>query len=424
MTIYKRGSVWWSNFTVNGKRVQCSTGCTDKAAAAKWEKDKVAAVAGEGDAKIALEKVRRALVKENISPAAAWDAFECFPRATRPGDKLMGQYKAVVDDFFAFAAGRVKVLADVEDRHAREYVCQLRDRGRFSGFSYDRGGKSVKVAKTVDAMAPRTVNFYIGTLKLFFGVMHKLKYVVESPFESVEKISGKAVSREIFSDAEIAMLLEQRGDALYPIVALGLYAGLRRGDIVRINAADCDFARGFIRLDQHKTGGAVSIPMLPPVRALVLEAIRRHPAGPLFPELLDIYDDQDEKLSKAFKLLLDRIGITSTTIAVPGRSRRQSVKDIHSLRHTFAYVAGRYGVPLNIVQSILGHMTPAMTRHYMAHANDADKTAAMAAFPDLSKRSATKPGLALRVGRLLERITPDNLESAKRRIGKLLGGVQ
>jgi hypothetical protein len=69
-------------------------------------------------------------------------------------------------------------------------------------------------------------------------------------------------------------------------------------------------------------------------------------------------------------------------------------------------------------------MTPAMTRHYMAHANDADKTAAMAAFPDLSKRSATKLPVAVRVGRLIARITPDNLDSARRRIGKLLGGVQ
>ncbi len=422
MTVYKRGSVWWANFTVNGKRIQTSTGCTEKKKATDWEKAKIASLAGEEDATIALEKVKRALVDQNLPLRDAWGRFEMYPRATSPSAKLLAQYKAVFDDFCAFLDSERITVAEVSDHHAREYINKIRQHGRCSGFSYRRGGKSIAVSKTATTIAPRTVNFYIGFLRLFFSIMQKLKLTLENPFEAVEKMVGKSVCREIFSDDEIALLLTQKHHRLYPLIVFGLYTGLRRGDIVRLKHSDIDWQHRFIRIDQNKTAAAVDIPMLPPVAVLVA-GIKRT-GGALFPELLADYDDQDDRLSAEFKALLDSVGISGATVTVPGRARKQSVKDVHSLRHTFAYLAGKHGIPFAVVQSILGHMTPAMTRHYMAHANDADKVNAMAAFPDLSKRSATKLPVALRVGRLIDRITPGNLEAAKRRIGKILGGVQ
>jgi len=68
---------------------------------------------------------------------------------------------------------------------------------------------------------------------------------------------------------------------------------------------------------------------------------------------------------------------------VPGRTRTVSVKDVHSLRHTFCYFAGVHGIPLSIVQSIVGHMTPEMTRHYQSHADRKTKHDMMEKMPDL-----------------------------------------
>ena len=50
-----------------------------------------------------------------------------------------------------------------------------------------------------------------------------------------------------------------------------------------------------------------------------------------------------------------------------GRSRRTSVKDIHSLRHTFCYLHGIQGTPLVTLQSMVGHMDKRMTEAYMMH---------------------------------------------------------
>lgn len=50
-----------------------------------------------------------------------------------------------------------------------------------------------------------------------------------------------------------------------------------------------------------------------------------------------------------------------------GRSRKTSVKDIHSLRHTFCYLHGVQGTPLVTLQSMVGHMDKRMTEAYMMH---------------------------------------------------------
>ena len=46
------------------------------------------------------------------------------------------------------------------------------------------------------------------------------------------------------------------------------------------------------------------------------------------------------------------------------------------------YYAGLYGIPLSIVQSIVGHMTPEMTKHYSAHASLSAKREQMRQLPE------------------------------------------
>ena len=53
-----------------------------------------------------------------------------------------------------------------------------------------------------------------------------------------------------------------------------------------------------------------------------------------------------------------------------------------SRRHTFVSFAANAGVPLHIVQSIVGHESTAMTRHYY-HENITALKSAVAAIPTL-----------------------------------------
>ena len=86
---------------------------------------------------------------------------------------------------------------------------------------------------------------------------------------------------------------------------------------------------------------------------------------------------------------LERLGI-QTTRTGRNRGRATSVKDVRSLRHTFAYLAGCFQIPLPVVQSILGHMSPEMTKHYQAHADRAAKEEYLAQMPDFIGHAEVK----------------------------------
>ena len=47
----------------------------------------------------------------------------------------------------------------------------------------------------------------------------------------------------------------------------------------------------------------------------------------------------------------------------------------HSLRHTFVSLSAESGAPMSVVQAIVGHGSPAMTRHYMHAGADATRAA-------------------------------------------------
>ena len=101
-----------------------------------------------------------------------------------------------------------------------------------------------------------------------------------------------------------------------------------------------------------------------------------------------LYQENRTGVSYRIKQFLDGLGII-TTKQVGGRSRVVSIKDLHSCRHSFCYYAGMYGIPLSVVQSIVGHMSPEMTKHYSAHATREAKRAKMELLPDFMGMTIT-----------------------------------
>ena len=116
-----------------------------------------------------------------------------------------------------------------------------------------------------------------------------------------------------------------------------------------------------------------------------------------------MYQKNPSGISYRFKSFLENLGI-QTTRRVEGRSHAVSIRDVHSLRHTFAYLAGCYQIPLPVVQSILGHMSPEMTRHYQAHADREAKEKYLAKLPTLIGGTSEIPALELSRQELIRQI--------------------
>jgi integrase len=143
---------------------------------------------------------------------------------------------------------------------------------------------------------------------------------------------------------------------------VGITTGLREGDICTLRWCEVDTEGGWIVRQMLKTGNTVRIPILPALRTY-LETLPRDGEFVL-PEHAAMYNDNPSGISyRVRRFLADTLKLQKTR-AAEGRTRRVSVRDVHSLRHTFCYMAAIHNVPLPIVQSIVGHVDPAITRMY------------------------------------------------------------
>ena len=85
----------------------------------------------------------------------------------------------------------------------------------------------------------------------------------------------------------------------------------------------------------------------------------------------DYLHDRSRVSRKIKNFLIDDCGFE--TYADIKRTKKQSVLDFHSLRHTFCSIAGTVGVPLMVVKSIVGHMNQRMTELYSRHVENQER---------------------------------------------------
>ena len=160
-----------------------------------------------------------------------------------------------------------------------------------------------------------------------------------------------------------------------------------------------------------KTGNIVTIPIMPALRSYFLTLPMK--GEYVFPELAEKYLTPNEAIGADVTKFLESLGMESTR-KVPGRSRKVSVRDIHSLRHTFAYMAALANIPLPIVQSVLGHMDSKMTQMYMNHASAQAKQKYLSALPDyLNTGNGAEVMTNDYLIKQLESMTADNWQDIK-----------
>ena len=85
--------------------------------------------------------------------------------------------------------------------------------------------------------------------------------------------------------------------------------------------------------------------------------------GFVIPSIADAYMASRWRISQGIAKIFNAANIV-TSIQLEGRRSKTPEATFHSLRHTFVSLAANAGVPLHIVQSIVGHESTAMTRHY------------------------------------------------------------
>ena len=244
-----------------------------------------------------------------------------------------------------------------------------------------------------------TYNARICVLREIFRVLSPKAGLVDDPWEGVRLHADDCHSRRELTLDEVGRLMQaaaKAGGEWKRLFTLGLYTGLRLGDCCRLAWTSVNLERSVIQLIPTKTrkhahGQPVTIPIHPQLLTELQGNGERGmgngklPTGQFVnPTLADWYKNSKWRIGHGLELIFKAAHI-ETSVRIEGRRTRTPEATFHSLRHTFVSLAANAGVPLPVVQSIVGHSSTAMTRHYY-HANEDALRRAVSAIPAIGER--------------------------------------
>ena len=384
----RNGGSWYYDIQIDHKRYKGTCeGCTTRRQAENFErgvKEKAKQASGLKSVKALYETFREDLTGgKRISLNEAFELAEQKPRPRLSSEKHAATKRTIWGDFLAFMRGEhpdVENLIDVTETHAQEYIALLQKNGRYDkSITYNRGaGKSFRTITRIKNDGPlsaRSLQMYQMVCAEVFSLLARDAGLQDNPFASIRRAKPDAETREAFTPEELQTIYDNLDDFTRPLFMMAVWTGLREGDICTLKWSEVDLLHRLITRKTRKTGATVQIPISNQLYTL-LAATPRADSEYVFPEHAQMYLTNSSGVSYRIKQFLESLGI-QTTRKPEGRTRAISVKDLHSCRHTFCYYAGLAGIPLAVVQSIVGHMSPAMTAHYSAHATIEDKRRGM-----------------------------------------------
>jgi len=222
-------------------------------------------------------------------------------------------------------------------------------------------------------MAPKTINNRLSALSSLLKYARDNGHVSAPVVRLRCKVAGMSAEVDAVPMAHVEQLLAAATDERHrAVVLLATEAGLRAGEILGLQWGDVHDGQLTVKRALDKDTGEVIAPKhdkrrtipLSPRLAGALESMRKR--GLWVVPRLDGRALGYYALHEAISVLYDRA-------AAPRPS-----KPIHCLRHTFGTEMARQGVPLPVLQELMGHADIATTRRYITVGED-QKRAAIAA---------------------------------------------
>lgn len=222
--------------------------------------------------------------------------------------------------------------------------------------------------KTGKGLSANSVNTVISVLQNSLRTAHRLGMTAAYTADKLKRPRRKEKPMECFALAEQKQIeqavLNGRKDKLYGIL-LCLYSGLRIGELIALQWADIDFAKGILTVSKSCHDGKDGLVMDEPKTAASRRMI------PLPKQLLPVLKRLKKKSDSSFV-----VSANGKPVAVRSYQRSFELllkklniphKGFHSLRHTFATRALECGMDVKTLAEILGHKNPTVTLNRYAH---------------------------------------------------------
>lgn len=316
--IYRRGHIWWIQFYRNGKRIFESSYSDHKPMAERLLRQRLGEVAAgiappPGAPRVTYEQMRDALFADYTVNKRKW------LRKNKSGDLYMTEVSRL-DRFF----GGYRAVSITTDA-IREFSRKRQEEGAANG----------------------TINRSLALLRRMFHLAVEDSKLRDVPhFPMLDEASPR---KGFLEHGDFQWLRQELPEPLRPVLTMGYYTGMRRGEILSLRWSNVSFLDAEIRLDPGTTKN--DEPRTIPLAGDLLEMLRIERQKCPAAEFVFTRDGPClGSFNKAWKSACKRAGFPELLF--------------HDLRRTGVRNLVRAGVPERVAMAISGHKTRAVFDRY------------------------------------------------------------
>jgi integrase len=175
------------------------------------------------------------------------------------------------------------VAAKEHDGASARHVSDLRSRLNIFARKFDGQPVATIISTRIDDwlrslhVSPVTRNHYRRLIVLAFNFAVRRGYATDNPAKQTDKAKERASDIGILTVAQAARLLESATPEVLPYIAIGMFAGLRREEIQRLDWSEIDFESDLIEVkaQKSKTAQRRHVTIQPNLREWLLP-VRKH----------------------------------------------------------------------------------------------------------------------------------------------------
>jgi site-specific recombinase XerD len=228
-----------------------------------------------------------------------------------------------------------------------------------------------------------SVNYELGVIKNLLNKAVEWNCLTLNPGSKVKflKVRDQKPPRYLSQD-EINVLLAVCKGQLKIMVLIGLYAGLRSGEICQLEWQDIDLAKKLLRVANDET------------RTTKSKKTRYIPMNDVLIQVLEAFKDSQQNPEGRLFIRKSKqpMDVNAFWWSLHGAYKKASIQGahVHTLRHTFASHLVMNGVDLYTVSKLLGHSKVQTTQIY-AHLAQDHLRHSVNKLPDFGHPMDTKP---------------------------------
>lgn len=337
MRIFKRGSVYWFEYVLDGRRYQKSTRLKSRREAETMAANHRVTVVTEGDDIAERKPAPRFGVAMKDFLAWSVKEHEAHPATAR----------------------RYRVSSAALLRYFKDIPLDKIRPDEIERFKADRSSQSGK--RTGRALRPATINRELACLKAMFNFAIKADVLAKNPVSRVKFLAEQNEQNRVLTFKEQALYLAHATPTLRDVATLMLETGMRPEEVYGLESSNVRLADGFLMVPKGKTPAARRrVNLTAAASAILRERIKAAKGRFLFP------CETDEK----------------RPIPKVNNAHDRAVRDskvapfrLYDCRHTWATRAAESGIDLVTLASMLGHSRIQMVLRYAHPTQSHQKTA-------------------------------------------------